>query len=71
MVEARKEGGAATTGSDGTCIVTGLADGSYTVKAVKSGYQRATYPSPVAHNLPSFQFRWRKRGSFRLNGELR
>jgi hypothetical protein len=37
----------ATTGSDGAYIITGLADGSYTVKAMKNGYQCATYPSPV------------------------
>jgi uncharacterized protein (DUF2141 family) len=37
----------ATTGSDGTYTISGLADGSYTVKAMKSGYQCATYPSPV------------------------
>ncbi len=37
----------ATTGSDGTYIITGLADGSYTVKAMKNGYLCATYPSPV------------------------
>ena len=37
----------ATTGSDGTYTITGLADGSYTVKAMKNSYQCATYPSPV------------------------
>ncbi|MBM3313713.1 hypothetical protein FJY70_03860 [candidate division WOR-3 bacterium] len=37
----------ALTADDGTYSVTGLADGSYTVKAVKSGYQCATYPDPV------------------------
>jgi hypothetical protein len=37
----------ATTGSDGTYSIIGLADGSYTVKAMKKGYECATYPSPV------------------------
>jgi len=37
----------AMTGSEGTYTITGLADGSYTVKAMKSGYQCATYPNPV------------------------
>jgi len=35
------------TGSDGTYSIAGLADGSYTVKAMKAGYQCATYPTPV------------------------
>jgi hypothetical protein len=35
------------TAEDGTYTVSGLADGSYTVKAVKSGYRCATYPDPV------------------------
>lgn len=37
----------ATTGNDGTYTITGLADGSYTVRAMKSGYLCATYPTPV------------------------
>jgi uncharacterized surface anchored protein len=37
----------ATTGNDGTYTITGLADGSYTVMAMKNGYKCATYPSPV------------------------
>jgi uncharacterized surface anchored protein len=37
----------ATTGSDGIYTITGLADGSYTVRAMKTGYKCATYPSPV------------------------
>jgi hypothetical protein len=37
----------AMTAEDGTYTITGLADGSYTVKAMKSGYQCATYPDPV------------------------
>jgi hypothetical protein len=37
----------AMTGSDGTYTITGLADGSYTVRAMKSGYLCATYPTPV------------------------
>jgi threonine dehydratase len=37
----------ATTGSDGTYTITGLADGSDTVRAMKSGYLCATYPTPV------------------------
>jgi uncharacterized protein (DUF2141 family) len=37
----------ALTGEDGTYTITGLADGSYTVKAMKSGYKCATYPNPV------------------------
>jgi hypothetical protein len=37
----------ATTGSDGTYTIAGLADGSYTVRAMKTGYQCATYPTPV------------------------
>ncbi len=37
----------ALTAEDGTYTITGLADGSYTVKAMKSGYQCATYPDPV------------------------
>ena len=35
------------TAEDGTYTITGLADGSYTVKAMKSGYQCGTYPDPV------------------------
>jgi uncharacterized protein (DUF2141 family) len=37
----------ATTGDDGTYTIQNLADGSYTVKAMKSGYQCKTYPTPV------------------------
>ncbi|MEO0079028.1 MAG: carboxypeptidase-like regulatory domain-containing protein, partial [candidate division WOR-3 bacterium] len=37
----------AMTGDDGTYTIAGLADGSYTVKAMKSGYSCATYPEPV------------------------
>jgi len=37
----------AITGSDGTYTITDLADGSYTVKAMKRGYECATYPTPV------------------------
>ena len=37
----------ATTGSDGTYTITGLADGSYAIRAMKSGYVCATYPTPV------------------------
>lgn len=37
----------AVTGDDGTYTIAGLADGSYTVKAMKSGYTSATYPEPV------------------------
>jgi protocatechuate 3,4-dioxygenase beta subunit len=37
----------AMTGSDGTYTISGLADGSYTVRAVKNGYLCATYPTPV------------------------
>lgn len=37
----------ALTAEDGTYTITGLADGSYTVKAMKSGYQCATYHDPV------------------------
>ena len=37
----------ATTGNDGTYTITGLADGSHTVKAMKSGYECATFPTPV------------------------
>ena len=37
----------ATTADDGTYTITGLADGSYTVKAMKSGYKCSTYPDPV------------------------
>jgi hypothetical protein len=40
-------GGSALTGSDGAYTISGLADGSYTVKAMKVGYQCATYPTPV------------------------
>lgn len=35
------------TASDGTYTISDLADGSYTVKAMKKGYACATYPSPV------------------------
>jgi protocatechuate 3,4-dioxygenase beta subunit len=35
------------TAEDGTYTISGLADGSYTVKAVKTGYQCATYHVPV------------------------
>ena len=37
----------ALTAEDGTYTITGLADGSYTVRAMKSGYLCATYPTPV------------------------
>lgn len=37
----------AMTAEDGTYTITGLADGSYTVKAMKSGYVSATYPDAV------------------------
>jgi hypothetical protein len=37
----------ALTANDGTYTITGLADGSYTVKAMKNGYTCATYPNPV------------------------
>ncbi len=37
----------ALTADDGTYTISNLADGSYTVKAVKSGYRCATYPSAV------------------------
>jgi uncharacterized surface anchored protein len=37
----------ALTADDGTYTISNLADGSYTVKAVKSGYKCATYPSAV------------------------
>lgn len=37
----------AMTGNDGTYTISGLADGSYTVKAGKEGYECATYPTPV------------------------
>ena len=37
----------ATTGSEGTYFITGLADGSYAVRAMKSGYECATFPTPV------------------------
>lgn len=37
----------AMTGNDGTYTITGLADGSYSVKACKEGYECATYPTPV------------------------
>lgn len=37
----------ATTAEDGTYTLAGLADGSYTVRAMKSGYKCATYPDPV------------------------
>ena len=37
----------AMTGSDGKYTITGLADGSYTVRAMKSGYLCTTYPTPV------------------------
>ena len=37
----------ALTGEDGTYTITGLRDGSYTVKACKTGYECATYPTPV------------------------
>jgi hypothetical protein len=37
----------ATTGNDGTYTIAGLADGSYTARAMKSGYVCATYPTPV------------------------
>ncbi len=37
----------AMTGDDGTYTIAGLADGSYIVKAMKSGYSCATYPEPV------------------------
>jgi len=40
-------GQSAQSGSDGTYTITGLADGSYSVKAMKTGYLCATYPSPV------------------------
>jgi uncharacterized surface anchored protein len=41
-------GQSATTGGDGTYIITGLAAGDYTVKAMKCGaYVTKTYPSPV------------------------
>jgi uncharacterized protein (DUF2141 family) len=40
-------GHSAVTGNDGTYIISGLADGSYTVRAMKAGYQCATYPSQV------------------------
>jgi hypothetical protein len=37
----------AMTAEDGTYTITGLADGSYTVKAMKTGYKCAMYPDPV------------------------
>jgi uncharacterized protein (DUF2141 family) len=37
----------AMTAEDGTYTITGLADGSYTVRAMKSGYLCATYPTSV------------------------
>ncbi len=37
----------ATTAEDGTYTITGLGDGSYTVRAMKTGYKCATYPDPV------------------------
>lgn len=37
----------ATTGNDGTYTITGLADGGYSVKACKEGYECATYPTLV------------------------
>jgi large repetitive protein len=37
----------AMTGNDGTYTITGLAYGSYTVKACKDGYECATYPAQV------------------------
>jgi len=37
----------AMTADDGTYTITDLADGSYTVKAMKEGYKCATYPDPV------------------------
>jgi uncharacterized protein (DUF2141 family) len=37
----------AMTGSDGKYTIAGLADDSYTVRAMKSGYLCATYPTPV------------------------
>jgi hypothetical protein len=40
-------GGSAVTAENGTYTITGLADGSYTVKAMKTGYLCATYPTPV------------------------
>jgi uncharacterized protein (DUF2141 family) len=40
-------GRSAMTGDDGTYTIANLADGSYTVKAMKSGYHCATYPTPV------------------------
>ncbi|MEO0108437.1 MAG: carboxypeptidase-like regulatory domain-containing protein, partial [candidate division WOR-3 bacterium] len=35
------------TGDDGAYTISGLADGTYTVKAMKCGYGCATYPEPV------------------------
>jgi hypothetical protein len=40
-------GGSALTAEDGTYTISGLADGSYTVKAMKTGYNCGTYPTPV------------------------
>jgi hypothetical protein len=37
----------ATTASDGTYTLANLADGSYTVQAMKGGYLCGSYPSPV------------------------
>jgi uncharacterized protein (DUF2141 family) len=37
----------AITGEDGTYTITGLRDGSYTVKACKAGYECSTYPTQV------------------------
>ena len=35
------------TGDDGTYTITGIADGTYTVRAMKTGYKCASYPDPV------------------------
>ena len=40
-------GRCALTADDGTYTISGLADGSYTVKACKAEYQCSTYPQPV------------------------
>jgi len=37
----------AETAEDGTYTITDLADGAYTVRAMKTGYKCATYPDPV------------------------
>jgi uncharacterized surface anchored protein len=46
-VTAGRSGNSATTGRDGTYTITGLADGSYKVRVIKTGYRGASYPDPV------------------------